>query len=217
MPELDALIVPVSGCGMISGISIAAKGLKPDIAIIAAEPTGASPRHTDMDSDMTLLTEAAALPPLGLPSSPPDCRDGYQQPWRSDTTEPGALDLLMVYATHAGTNGAADVQMSKRAGELVRCERPKTLADGLRGRMGNLTWPIVRDFVDDVITVSEEQIIDAMQLCFERMKVCLYFCHHCWASSECFGSLHLTLGQSQRSQQMLQASTKRQRPGFQSL
>ena len=55
----------------------------------------------------------------------------------------------------------------------MQCERPKTLADGLRGRMGDLTWPIVRDFVDDVITVSEQQIIDAMQLCFERMKVYL--------------------------------------------
>ncbi len=53
----------------------------------------------------------------------------------------------------------------------MQCERPRTLADGLRGRMGDLTWPIVRDFVDDVITVTEEQIIDAMQLCFERMKV----------------------------------------------
>ena len=53
----------------------------------------------------------------------------------------------------------------------MQCERPKTLADGLRGRMGNLTWPIVRDFVDDVITVCEEEIINAMQLCFERMKV----------------------------------------------
>jgi len=63
------------------------------------------------------------------------------------------------------------VLRSKQAGELVKCERPKTLADGLRGRMGDLTWPIVRDFVDDVITVSEEQIIDAMQLCFERLKV----------------------------------------------
>ena len=75
----------------------------------------------------------------------------------------------------------------------MQCERPKTLADGLRGRMGDLTWPIVRDFVDDVITVSEEQIIDAMQLCFERMKV------RC-CTSDCGGrtvsgflaSLHLT-------------------------
>ena len=54
---------------------------------------------------------------------------------------------------------------------MVQCERPKTLADGLRGRLGDLTWPIVRDFVDDIITVSEREIIDAMQLCFERMKV----------------------------------------------
>ena len=77
----------------------------------------------------------------------------------------------------AGTNGAADVLRSKQAGELVQCERPKTLADGLRGRMGDLTWPIVRDFVDDVITVSEEEIIDAMQLCFERMKVWSYLRH----------------------------------------
>lgn len=71
----------------------------------------------------------------------------------------------------AGANNAADVARSKQAGELVQYKRPKTLADGLRGRMGDLTWPIVRDFVDDVITVSEQQIIDAMRLCFERMKV----------------------------------------------
>ena len=70
-----------------------------------------------------------------------------------------------------GTNGAADALKSKQAGHLVQCERPKTLADGLRGRLGDLTWPIVRDFVDDIITVSEQEIIDAMQLCFERLKV----------------------------------------------
>ena len=39
------------------------------------------------------------------------------------------------------------------------------------GRLGDLTWPIVRDFVDGVITVSEEEILEAMKLCFERMKV----------------------------------------------
>ena len=71
----------------------------------------------------------------------------------------------------AGTNRAADALKSKQAGHLVQCERPKTLADGLRGRLGDLTWPIVRDFVDDIITVTEQEIIDAMQLCFERMKV----------------------------------------------
>ena len=43
------------------------------------------------------------------------------------------------------------------------------------GRMGDLTWPIIRDFVDDVVTVSESQVIAAMRLCFERMKVLLRY------------------------------------------
>ena len=48
MPDLDAIIVPVSGGGMISGIALAAKGLKPGIKIIAAEPSGCPlpPLHT---------------------------------------------------------------------------------------------------------------------------------------------------------------------------
>ena len=40
VPHLDAIVVPVSGGGLISGISIAAKALKPSIVIIAAEPVG---------------------------------------------------------------------------------------------------------------------------------------------------------------------------------
>ncbi len=40
VPQLDAIIVPVSGGGMISGIAVAAKALKPGIKILAAEPTG---------------------------------------------------------------------------------------------------------------------------------------------------------------------------------
>ena len=37
--------------------------------------------------------------------------------------------------------------------------------------MGDLTWPIIRDFVDGVIVVSEEEILEAMKLTFERLKV----------------------------------------------
>lgn len=40
VPELDAIVVPVSGGGLISGVAIAAKALKPGITVIAAEPTG---------------------------------------------------------------------------------------------------------------------------------------------------------------------------------
>ncbi len=59
----------------------------------------------------------------------------------------------------------------KAAGALVACEQPQTIADGLRAPLGSLTWPIVRDLVDDVVTVSEREIVAAMRLCFERMKV----------------------------------------------
>ena len=38
--------------------------------------------------------------------------------------------------------------------------------------MGNLTWPVIRAKVDGAIVVSEREIITAMQLCYERMKVC---------------------------------------------
>ena len=38
--------------------------------------------------------------------------------------------------------------------------------------MGDLTWPVVRELVDDAIVISEEEIVSAMQLCYERMKVC---------------------------------------------
>jgi threonine dehydratase len=41
----------------------------------------------------------------------------------------------------------------------------------LAGRLGDLTWPIVRDKVDDVITVTENEIVKAMCLAMERLKV----------------------------------------------
>eukprot|EP00873_Tetraselmis_striata_P041235 jgi/Tetstr1/461499/TSEL_006605.t1 len=107
---LDALVVPVSGGGMISGIAVAAKALQPSIQIIAAEPLG--------------------------------------------------------------RNDAADVQRCKAAGELLRFDRPETIADGLQGRLGSNTWPVVRDLVHPtVVTVSEAEIVAAMRLCYERMKV----------------------------------------------
>ena len=76
---LDAIVVPISGGGMISGIALAAKSLNPKIKIIAAEPRG--------------------------------------------------------------VNDAADAHKSKAAGALqVDAVKPKTLADGLQAKMGNLTW-----------------------------------------------------------------------------
>ena len=109
--QLDAIIVPVSGGGMISGIAVAAKSLNPLIKIIAAEPCGRN-------------------------------------------------------------KNAADVAACKEAQNLVlSCPKPDTICDGLQARLGSITWPIVRDLVDEVVVITEEQVVEAMQLCYERLKV----------------------------------------------
>jgi len=48
-----------------------------------------------------------------------------------------------------------------------------SVADGLRTTLGPNTWPIVRDLVDDIITVSEEEILRATKMVWERLKVCI--------------------------------------------
>lgn len=105
-PDLEALIVPIGGGGMISGVCIAAKGVKPSIRIFAAEPLGAD-----------------------------------------------------------------DAARSMVSGQLQPQGKTSTIADGLLTSMGDLTWPIVRDHVERVITVTEQQIITAMRLVWERMKL----------------------------------------------
>lgn len=104
--NIDTIIVPIGGGGMISGICVAAKGLNPNIRIIAAEPKGAD-----------------------------------------------------------------DAFRSKAEGKLVPSINPDTIADGLLTSMGELTWPIVKQHVESVITVSDDQIRAAMRLVFERMKL----------------------------------------------
>ena len=67
---------------------------------------------------------------------------------------------------------AADAAASKSKGEIVKnLPAPETCADGLRGQLGSLTFPIVRDLVDAIIVVSEKEIIDATRLVMERVKV----------------------------------------------
>ena len=105
-PEVEAIVAPVGGGGMISGIAIAAKAMKPSIKVLAAEP---------------------------------------------------AL--------------ADDAYRSKRSGSIAPVLRTDTIADGLRTSLGRLTFPVVRDLVDEVLLVEEPAIIAAMRLVFERMKV----------------------------------------------
>jgi threonine dehydratase/serine racemase len=104
-PRLDAIVVPVGGGGLLSGVCIAAKALEPGIRIVAAEPLGAD-----------------------------------------------------------------DAARSKAAGRWMPQTAPKTIADGLLTSLGVLTWPVVRDLVDEVVTVTEEEIVRAMRLSWERAK-----------------------------------------------
>lgn len=105
--QLDGLIVPVGGGGMLSGIVMAAKSINPNIHIWAAEPLIAS-----------------------------DCFESIQQ------------------------------------SKLIPLPKPtNTVADGLRTSLGEHNWPIIRDLVSGVIVVSEEEIIKAMRLIWERMKL----------------------------------------------
>jgi threonine dehydratase/serine racemase len=106
VPELDAVIAPVGGGGLIAGLGIAARGVSERIRIFAAEPLGAD-----------------------------------------------------------------DAARSKAAGRLIPQTKPQTVADGLLTSLGDLTWPVVRDVVERVITVPEEEIITAMRLAWERAKL----------------------------------------------
>jgi threonine dehydratase len=65
---------------------------------------------------------------------------------------------------------ADDAYQSFKAGKIVLVKNPNTIADGLRTSLGNNTFRIIKEKVDQIITVSEEEIVDAMQFLWERMK-----------------------------------------------
>lgn len=67
--------------------------------------------------------------------------------------------------------GANDTLKSFQTKTLVPSHRPKTIADGLLTSLGSRTFPIIMEHVSDVITVSDEEIISAMKLVWERMKI----------------------------------------------
>jgi threonine dehydratase len=67
-----------------------------------------------------------------------------------------------------------DVRQSLRAGERVTIPVPRTIADGQQTTSpGALNFPIIQRLVDDVVTVTDEEIVAAMVVAFERMKVVL--------------------------------------------
>ncbi|HEX8976278.1 MAG TPA: threonine/serine dehydratase, partial [Solirubrobacteraceae bacterium] len=65
-----------------------------------------------------------------------------------------------------------DVARSMASGRRERVTVGRTIADGQQtASPGEITWPVIRDLADRVVTVSDEQILSALRLLFERMKV----------------------------------------------
>ncbi len=104
--QMDAVVAPVGGGGLLAGTAITMTSLLDDVAVIGAEPQGAD--------------------------------DAYR---------------------------------SLQAGHIVPMENPQTIADGLRSSLGERTFPVLRDRVEAIVTVSEETIITAMRRIWERMKI----------------------------------------------
>lgn len=106
-PDLDAMLVPLGGGGLLSGTLVVANALRPRIRMFGVEPELAN-----------------------------------------------------------------DWYLSLRSGKQVEIPPPPTIADGLRTPVpGNVTFPIVRSMVEDVLLVSEEEIKDTMRFLLTRMKL----------------------------------------------
>jgi threonine dehydratase len=106
IPDLDIVMTPVGGGGLLSGTAIAVRAISPKTHIIAAEPERAD--------------------------------DAYR---------------------------------SFHAGQIIPVDNPDTIADGLLTSLGDLTFPIIKRFVKEIVTVSEEEIVMAMRTMWERMKI----------------------------------------------
>jgi threo-3-hydroxy-L-aspartate ammonia-lyase len=105
--ELDVLVAPIGGGGLIAGCATAATALRPEIRVIGVEPEAAD-----------------------------------------------------------------DTRRSLAAGERVHIEVPRTIADGLQSsEPGELTFEVNRRLVDEVVTVSDHEMVDAMAFLFDRLKL----------------------------------------------
>jgi threonine dehydratase len=74
-----------------------------------------------------------------------------------------------IYA--AEPNNADDAYRSFKAGKIIEDDAPETVADGLKVSLRPLTWHFVSTYLSGVLLASEEEIIDAMYLTWQRMKI----------------------------------------------
>ncbi len=76
---------------------------------------------------------------------------------------------VKIYA--AEPDQADDAARSFRAGHIIADDAPETIADGLKVPLKDLTWHFVQNHVTDILTASEQEIIDAMKLIWKRLKI----------------------------------------------
>jgi threonine dehydratase len=67
--------------------------------------------------------------------------------------------------------GADDAWQSFQKGEIIPQTNPITIADGLLTSLGDKTFPIIKEHVEDIVRVEEDEIVSAMRLIWERMKL----------------------------------------------
>jgi len=66
---------------------------------------------------------------------------------------------------------ADDACRSFKAGHIIADDAPDTIADGLKVPLKELTWHFVSNYVTDILTATEDEIIDSMKLMWKRMKI----------------------------------------------
>jgi len=76
---------------------------------------------------------------------------------------------VQVYAGEP--TGADDAWRSFKAGHIIPSTNPKTIADGLLTSVGERNFPIIQQHIQDIFTVSDDEIVAAMRLIWERMKI----------------------------------------------
>jgi len=128
------------------------------------------------------------------PYDHPDVIAGQGTAAKELIEEAGSLDVLLVCLGGGGLlSGSAlsaralspdclvygvepeagnDGQRSFRTGSIVHIDTPRTIADGAQTEhLGQLTFPIIQRDIADILTVSDEQLVDAMRFFAERMKM----------------------------------------------
>jgi threonine dehydratase len=124
-----------------------------DLRVMAGQGTAALELHEDAGPlDLLLVCVGGG----GLLAGCATAIDGLSPDTRVIGVEPAAGD---------------DTKRSFEAGERVRIDVPRTIADGQQLPMpGELTFPVNLRLVDEIVTVSDDEIVDAMRFLFERAK-----------------------------------------------